>query len=97
MTRSVISPAVSRQPVHVVKVIITHDKRRDSSSTCYDETKRDETSRVGRPRHFSCCPKFVALKGTAFLRQGGIVLLKVCNKSQPEREKEEAGRDEARR
>jgi len=42
-TRPVISPAVSRQPVRVVKVIITHDKRRDSSSTCHDETKRDET------------------------------------------------------
>lgn len=41
-----IASGLTRQPVRVVKVIITHDKRRDSSSTCRDETKRDETRRI---------------------------------------------------
>lgn len=93
------------QPARVVKVIITHDKRRDSGCTCL-ETRWDETTRIAERGdhqcHFSCQTKFSKSKGKHFLTFRTsfsaftvrcTVLLKVRNKSQPKR-KGEARRSE---
>lgn len=101
-----IASGLTRQPVRVVKVIITRDKRRDSSSTCRDETRLDETRRdVLRARwpsaSFFTLPEIFRVERDGLSRpESDIVLLKVRNKSQPERGKEareEAKGDQARR